>query len=61
MHLYDTSFTPPAPCLDVQVSSPQAPDHRMSLRGKVDTGADMCVRFIVTLNGKDLTFEMEDP
>jgi predicted aspartyl protease len=40
---YDTTFNPPAPCIDVSISSFETPDLWISLRGKLDTGADLCV------------------
>lgn len=40
---YDATFNPPAPCLDVELSSPNTPDQWTDLRGKLDTGADLCV------------------
>ena len=41
MPAYDRAFNPPAPVADVTVANPVTRNKRSSLRGKMDTGADI--------------------
>ena len=43
MPFYDRSFTPPAPVADVLVGHPVSGTTSLSLRGKLDTAADLTV------------------
>lgn len=43
MWRYDHSLNPPAPMLDVVIATPGFPEHNVSLRGKLDIGADLVV------------------
>ncbi len=43
MPAYDRTFNPPAPVADVTVANPVRRNKRSSLRGKMDTGADITV------------------
>jgi hypothetical protein len=50
---YDTSFNPPAPVADVTVAHPVTAVSSGTLRGKLDSGADVTVipaRLVVPLN-----------
>ncbi len=53
MWRYDNSLTPPAPILDVVIATPGFPEQNVSLRGKLDIGADLTVipeQFVETLD-----------
>ena len=41
MYPYDTSFTPPAPVLPVQIGSAQSPGEMRRTTAQLDTGADI--------------------
>jgi Aspartyl protease len=50
---YDTSFNPPAPVADVTVAHPVTGVSNSTLRGKLDSGADVTVipaRLVASLN-----------
>ena len=53
MPAYDTSFNPPAPVADVAVAHPVTGVSSGTLRGKLDSGADVTVipaRLVASLN-----------
>ena len=76
MPAYDAGFNPPAPVAGVTAAHPVSGASSGALRGKLDSGADVTVvperliaqlgrnvlnRFLITLDGKNLTFELQDP
>lgn len=43
MYHYDPTFSPPAPSINLILHHPADPARAMPSRGKLDTGADLCV------------------
>jgi len=67
MFHYDPDFSPPAPMLEITVHHPKTAGLETEVRAQLDPGSDAILgrdvlnHFILTLNGKDLTFELQDP